>query len=1251
MILGPGDLAVQDLEGFIVVASAENRNLEFSNLQIEGFDLSIGMFRVLGQGVNLYDGTRIVNNHIIMPTDIAGSPAAGEGFQNIGIHFAFGDNQLIADNIIDIPGDGSSTASTTSADIAMQSNTSSGAFEGLIMENNEVRILNAPSTNPQFVLGIWENSNAFDRNIIIRNNSFVNLDPTNDPLNNLQQGFRITSQRNSTTGNGALMTDNLVQGANIGYAWLSFASFGADWSSRDPLDFIANTVIDNATGIRLDSNGSANFKCNIISGNATDGIANINKDQGIMSDATVNWWGCNDGPGAGSCDQISGNGVDGNNWLLFELAANPVSIGNGGTSDLTASLLNTANGVDSSTLAGCTVPDGQEVEFAGGAFGNAAPTMDMLEDGLAGSTFTATSQGIANDIAATVNAGQTATTTVLIDTPIGGSPLYVDDDFASNNFGDEVTFEHNALSTAVTANVGVDAFATIDEALAVSAANAEVFVAAGDYAPVTVSQSVQLIGENADAMSCTGRVAEAQINNAAGAAITIAAADVSINGFDLDAVAGVDNSGGFAPLAVSSNLIDAQQAGVTARSATVATGDSIAIADNCITLAAQSFLAQPTASIFVDDISGAGTLQITNNTLADGFYDVLAHAVTTAVRGSIQGDEITGSMQGIAVVNTLDGINFSQSELDISAVNINNFAGSGSFQAGIYAFTGSDSGTADTIDLMIDTVTVDGVQNLTTNSAGISLSDFSVGLSAPLQTATISNVTLSNNSPRGIHAAGRIAATIDNSTFTGNGAEGTGFSVVALQPTSIGDGSAAVTITNSTITLPASSTGSSAALSTRDGGTITATDNQILVNGNPAGAGANTSGGASAGGLIAATCNWWGDVSGPSGLGNGSGASVAGNVDFEPWNISPTGPCDGALELTFTPSAIDFNNILINTIATRNLNVENTGEASIALGALQLIDDVDAVFSVIADNCSSVNLAPAESCLVVLEFAPLLAQNFSANLEVLSDLASSPTMVPVSGIGVAPVITANPAAVNFPGTVVNYTASASVNVSNTGAGGLDISGLTITGMDPGAFAITFQDCIGSTLLAGESCTVNLDFAPASIQNFDAVLAVQSNASNGELQVALTGAGLADEADLTITAESLDPFGELDAEFGYIVVVANDGPADVTTADVTSTLADGLDDVTWTCSADTGATCPASGTGDLDEMLGLTAGSMVTFTILADLTEGNEQEQVISTFTVTGPATPTDPDTDNNTTEIITQSGVFADGFESPPEAL
>ncbi len=44
---------------------------------------------------------------------------------------------------------------------------------------------------------------------------------------------------------------------------------------------------------------------------------------------------------------------------------------------------------------------------------------------------------------------------------------------------------------------------------------------------------------------------------------------------------------------------------------------------------------------------------------------------------------------------------------------------------------------------------------------------------------------------------------------------------------------------------------------------------------------------------VDATCNWWDDVSGPSGSGSGSGDAVSDYVDFEPWLLSeaPDGSC------------------------------------------------------------------------------------------------------------------------------------------------------------------------------------------------------------------------------------------------------------------------------------------------------------------------------------------------------------------------
>jgi len=39
--------------------------------------------------------------------------------------------------------------------------------------------------------------------------------------------------------------------------------------------------------------------------------------------------------------------------------------------------------------------------------------------------------------------------------------------------------------------------------------------------------------------------------------------------------------------------------------------------------------------------------------------------------------------------------------------------------------------------------------------------------------------------------------------------------------------------------------------------------------------------------LLDATCNWWGDESGPSDIGPGSGDAVSENVDFSPWLLGP----------------------------------------------------------------------------------------------------------------------------------------------------------------------------------------------------------------------------------------------------------------------------------------------------------------------------------------------------------------------------
>ena len=60
-------------------------------------------------------------------------------------------------------------------------------------------------------------------------------------------------------------------------------------------------------------------------------------------------------------------------------------------------------------------------------------------------------------------------------------------------------------------------------------------------------------------------------------------------------------------------------------------------------------------------------------------------------------------------------------------------------------------------------------------------------------------------------------------------------------------------------------------------------------------------------GTFNATCNWWGDDSGPSGEGPGMGDAVSDNVDFEPWVVVPTVTTQAATDVLVYVATLNMN--------------------------------------------------------------------------------------------------------------------------------------------------------------------------------------------------------------------------------------------------------------------------------------------------------------------------------------------------------
>ena len=98
---------------------------------------------------------------------------------------------------------------------------------------------------------------------------------------------------------------------------------------------------------------------------------------------------------------------------------------------------------------------------------------------------------------------------------------------------------------------------------------------------------------------------------------------------------------------------------------------------------------------------------------------------------------------------------------------------------------------------------------------------------------------------------------------------------------------------------------------------------------------------------------------------------------------------------------------------------------------------------------------------------------------------------------------------------------------------------------------------------------------------------------------------------------------------YTIVVTNLGPSPVTDASVTDTFPAAFVSPTWTCVADAGSTCVASGTGNLATTVSLEAGDAATFTVTGTIAP-NATGLLVNTATVAAPAGAVDGETTNNT---------------------
>lgn len=138
--------------------------------------------------------------------------------------------------------------------------------------------------------------------------------------------------------------------------------------------------------------------------------------------------------------------------------------------------------------------------------------------------------------------------------------------------------------------------------------------------------------------------------------------------------------------------------------------------------------------------------------------------------------------------------------------------------------------------------------------------------------------------------------------------------------------------------------------------------------------------------------------------------------------------------------------------------------------------------------------------------------------------------------------------------------------------------------------------------------------------------------------------VAPAVDLAVSLDDGTDFVAGGGLVDYTLTVRNDGVSDALGAHVSDPLPAGLFDAQWSCIAEPGATCMASGTGGIEDIINIPVGGRVVYLLQANVPALPELP-LSNTATATAGAAAIEVNAANNSATDLDAVGIFADGVD------
>lgn len=262
--------------------------------------------------------------------------------------------------------------------------------------------------------------------------------------------------------------------------------------------------------------------------------------------------------------------------------------------------------------------------------------------------------------------------------------------------------------------------------------------------------------------------------------------------------------------------------------------------------------------------------------------------------------------------------------------------------------------------------------------------------------------------------------------------------------------------------------------------------------------------------------------------------------------------------LALEPATQDFGGVVLGAAVRATASVENAGDVPLALSAAALAEGSAAAFSIVASSCGAGTVlggsGGARTCTVELEFRPTESAVVMGALEIAADGVPAQS-VTLRGAGLLPgsllVEPDTGASADFGDVLIGEAVTQRFRVSNPAtepSGTLEVTGSG--GFEP--LAPASGDCVPgtTTLVAGESCTVNVQLTASARGPASGTLTIQSSLA-GSSSLALSARGLL-PATLVLDRDELN-FGRVvrgtSTEASLIVRNEGDVPLPVPTIEL------------------------------------------------------------------------------------------------------